>query len=74
MSRAMNLQLSGPDVRARCDECGVSINAIEPLKSGGTHLVCTTGQGADEMRLRLKEYIIRGPVRRFAFFRAGDPR
>jgi hypothetical protein len=70
MGRAINLQLSEPDVRARCNESGVSISAIEPLQSGGTHLVCTTGQGADEMRLRLMDHIIHGAVRRFPFYRA----
>jgi len=70
MSRALNIQLSEADVRARCHESGVSISAIEPLQSGGTHLVCTTGDGADEMRLRLGDHVIHGAVRRFPFFRA----
>lgn len=69
----MNLDLSEADVRARCNESGVSISAIEALPSGGTHLVCTTGEGADEMRLRLGGHLIEGVVRRFPFYRARGP-
>ncbi len=70
MSRAINLKLPEANVRKRCDESGVSISAIEPLPSGGTHLVCTTSEGAEEMRLRLMDHIIEGIVPRFAFYRA----
>src|SRR3546814_19349598 len=42
VSRAVNLALPEADVQARCAESGVSISSIEPLKSGGTHLVCVT--------------------------------
>ena len=49
-------------------KAGVKISAIEVLPSGGTHLVCLTGEGADEMRLRLKANIIPGKVKRFAFY------
>jgi hypothetical protein len=73
VSRAVNLSLSQTDVRARCTESGVSISAIEPLKSGGTHLVCTTREGADEIRLRLQDHIIPGVVRRFPFYGARGP-
>ena len=73
MSRAMNLQLPEANVRERCFESGVSISAIEPLPSGGTHLVCTTIEGADEMRLRLCNYLILGRIRRFPFYRAHGP-
>ena len=70
MSRAMNLQLPEENVRERCKKSGVSISAIEVLPSGGTRLVCTTGEGADEMRLKLKGHIIQGAVQRFRFYRA----
>lgn len=73
MSRAVNLDLSEVEVRARCHESGVSISAIEPLKSGGTHLVCTTTDGADEMRLRFTDHVIRGAVRRFPFYGSRGP-
>lgn len=69
MSRAINLAMPEADVKARCVESGISISAIEPLQSGGTHLVCTTSAGADEVRLRLGNHIIEGAVRRFPFYR-----
>jgi len=69
MSRAMNLRMSETEVRARCNESGVSISAIEALKSGGTHLVCTTSEGADEIRLRLMNHLIHGAVERIRFYR-----
>jgi len=69
MSRAINLAMHEADVKVRCAESGVSISAIEPLLSGGTHLVCMTSAGADEVRLRLGNYIIKGPVSRVPFFR-----
>ena len=73
MSRAINLALAEADVKARCAESGVSISAIEPLQSGGTHLVCTTSAGADEIRLRFQDHIIQGTVRRFPFYGARGP-
>jgi hypothetical protein len=73
VSRAMNLSLPEANVRQRCNESGVSISAIEPLPSGGTHLVCTTREGADEMRLRLGDHLVAGAVKRFPFYRARGP-
>lgn len=73
MSRAINLRMAEADVRERCHESGVSISAIEPLKSGGTHLVCKTSAGADEIRLRLMNHIIHGAVQRYRFYRPGVP-
>lgn len=69
----MNLELPEANVRERCHESGVSISAIEPLPSGGTHLVCTTSEGADEMRLRLSDHLIEGRGLRFPFYRARGP-
>jgi hypothetical protein len=73
MSRAINLAMPETDVKAWCAENGVSISAIEPLQSGGTHLVCTTSAGADEIRLRLQDHIIKGTVRRFRFYGVRGP-
>ena len=67
MSRAINLSMPEAGVIASCTKAGVSISAIEILPSGGTHLVCTTGEGAAEMRTRLKAHLIPGRVKRFAF-------
>jgi hypothetical protein len=68
MSRAMNLKLPEAAVRERCQKSGVSISAIEVLPSGGTHLVCLTSEGADEMRHSFRNDIISGRVNRYAFY------
>ena len=70
MSRAMNLALPLAEVTAACLDAGVDISAIEILPSGGTHLVCKCGIGAEEMRTRLKRHVITGRVTRFAFYSA----
>lgn len=67
MSRAINLSMPEAGVVASCLKAGVSISAIEVLPSGGTHLVCTTGDGAETMRVKLKAHLIEGRVKRFAF-------
>jgi hypothetical protein len=67
MSRAMNLNLAEADVIAGCEEAGVEISAIETLPGGGTHLVTVTGDGAAVMRRALRDHVIDGRVKRFAF-------
>jgi len=69
MSRAINLALPMAEVRNLCARRGVSVSAIEPLPKGGTHLVCTTGDGADEIRLTLSDHLISRRVSRFPFYR-----
>lgn len=73
MSRAINLRLPEAEVLAHCTQSGISVSAMEPLPSGGTHLVCTTGEGADEIRLRFVNYVIPGIVKRFPFYRGRGP-
>ena len=73
MSRAMNLSLPEAEVMAMCTKFKVAVSAIETLPSGGTHLVCTRGEGADEMRKRLKAHLDEGVVKRFPFYRARGP-
>ena len=68
MSRAMNLKLAEKDVVDKCKSAGVIISAIEPLPSGGTHLVCLTSEGAVLARTKFKSQIIEGRVKRFPFF------
>lgn len=74
MSRAMNLNMSETQVTARClkADVSISISAIEPLPTGGTHLVCTTAAGAEEMRHLLKKHVIAQKVERFDFFRVPE--
>ena len=68
MSRAMNINLPEPEVRAACDNAAIAISAIEVLPSGGTHLVCKTIEGADDARKKFKKNLIEGRVKRFAFY------
>lgn len=70
MSRAINLTLTEAEVLDKCRAAGVGVSVTEELPSGGTHLVCTTGEGAEEMRLKFKNQIITGPVKRLPFYRA----
>jgi len=73
MNRAMNLQLPEDQVRSHCEAGDISISAIEPLPGGGTHLVCTTRKGADQIRERLGDDLIHGIVKRFPFYRGRGP-
>ncbi len=74
MSRAMNLRLPEAKVRTSCDKAGVSISAIETLPSGGTRLVCTREEGADDMRVIFRTQIIEGNVPRYTFQRSQNSR
>lgn len=73
MSRAMNLTLPEAEVQASCEASGVRISDIESLPTGGTHLVCVTSEGAEEMRQKLGGFLITKTVRRFPFYRARSP-
>lgn len=68
MSRAMNLKLTEAEVLSKCQRAGVSISAIETLPSGGTHLVCLTSEGAEQMRGEFKNNVLVGRVKRFPFY------
>lgn len=70
VSRAMNIGLPEAQIAALCEKVGVRISDIETLPSGGTHLVCITSEGAEEIRRRLKGHLIEGPVKRFPFYHA----
>lgn len=73
MSRAVNIKMPEEQVLARCRKAGISVSASEPLLDGGTHLVCTTSQGADELRLQFQNHIIPGAVRRYPFYHTQAP-
>ena len=72
MSRATNFSLTQAEVVARCGMLAIAISAVEPLPAGGTHLVCITSEGADELRRSLKDHIIAGKVKRFPFMRSAS--
>ena len=73
MSRLLNIDLPQADVERQCTEHHVSISAIEPLPSGGTHLVCVRPEGAEKMRQVFAEKLIAGIVRRYPFYHARRP-
>lgn len=73
MSRAIDLKLAEAEVRTWCTKHNIATSVIEPLPSGGTHLVCITGAGAEEVRLRLGKQIMPETERRFRFYRARAP-
>ena len=64
----MNLTLAPEEVTAKCLAAGVEISAIEPLPTGGTHLVCVTGDGAATMLRKFKGSLVTGRVPRFPFY------
>ncbi len=74
ITRAMNLALSEDEVLTQCKKKAFRISSIEPLMSGGTHLVCITIEDADDARRFFAKALIEGPVRRFAFQRNDQSR
>jgi hypothetical protein len=73
MSRAMNVSLPEEDVLAKCRDARVSVSTSEPLPDGGTHLVTTTGEGAETMRVKFRKNLMTGTVRRLPFFSRPAP-
>jgi hypothetical protein len=68
MSRAIDLTLTEEEVTRLCEAAGVAISAIEPLVRSGTHLVCSTSDGAAKMRRLHGALILQGPQKRSPFF------
>jgi hypothetical protein len=64
VSRVVHLNLDEGVVVIRCMSENVGVSAIERLSSGGVRLVCTSSEGADRMRHKLKAYVIAGTVTR----------
>ena len=48
---------------------GVSVRTIEPLPEGEIHVLCATGDGADEIRLTLASHIITRSAGRLPLYR-----
>jgi hypothetical protein len=68
MSRAIDFKASEDEVTKRCAAAEVRISAIEPLPNGGTHLVCSTIDGAEKLRRLHAKDIMTGPQKRSPFF------
>jgi len=72
MSRVLLVDLEEGEVVARCLAAKVSISAIEGLPTGGTRFVCSSSNGAEQMRKKMKRQLIAGGVSR-AVYRPGMP-
>lgn len=64
MTRAINLLLGEAEVLARCATDRVGVSAVERLPQGGVRLVCMSTLGANVVRRKLKQYLIKGEVTR----------
>ena len=64
MNRVVNLSLDEGAVVIRCMSEKVGVSAIERLPGGGVRLVCTSSDGAERIRRKLKTYLIDGAVER----------
>ena len=71
MSRAINLNLSEELVRQACETVGAEISVLEKLEPSGIRLVCTSAEGANAVRHKLRTKVIDGPVRRSRIFAGG---
>jgi hypothetical protein len=54
-------------VLKQCAAMSVEISAIEAIPAGGTRLVCSSSEGAETVRTRLRTKLIKGDVQRTAF-------
>ncbi len=70
ITRALNLSIDEGEAAKRCKANALRISSIEPLKSGGTHLVFVTIEDADKARILFKASMATGPVVRFPFMGA----
>ena len=63
----MNVSLDEQQVQSLCQANSLRISAIEPLASGGTHVVLVTIEDADQARYVMRKAIITGRVKRTSF-------
>ena len=64
MSRVLNLSLDEGVVVIRCLSEKVDVSAIERLPGGGVRLVCSSQDGAELLRRKLRRYLIDGDIKR----------
>ncbi len=60
LSRAINVNLSEPQVLATCEKHSASVSAIEPIASGGTRVVLKNIIDADRMRFVFGKKVMQG--------------
>jgi hypothetical protein len=73
MSRAININVSPEAVKTLCDKHSIAISTLEPLQSGGVRIVLLNSDGAEELRRRMKDKILTGPVTRSGLYLARKP-
>jgi hypothetical protein len=73
MSRAINVSVAPDVVQALCTRHKVSISTLEALPAGGSRVVLVTTDGADVVRLKMKDKILSGTVVRSGQFHARAP-
>lgn len=67
MTRAFNLAMTEDEVVKHCQDKKIAISAIEALPGGGVRLVCSSTDGAQKIRTKLRRQLIQGNVRRELF-------
>lgn len=67
MSRVVHLRLDEGAVVTRCLSEKVGVSAIERLPAGGVRLVCMSNDGAELVRRKLKQHLIKGEVERLPY-------
>ena len=64
MTRAINLSMGEADIIKHCNDKGIGISALETLPQGGVRLVCSSVNGAEQVRSKLRRQVIAGdPLR-----------
>jgi hypothetical protein len=64
MSRAVFLNMSEGSIILHCESQNIGISAISTLPTGGTRLVCMSVHGAEQIRRKLKDRLMKGDVAR----------
>lgn len=73
-TRALNISVEETAAIKQCEAKSLRISSIEPLKSGGTHVVFVTIEDADKARILFKSAMLTGRVVRFPFMGASSRR
>lgn len=67
MSRAVNLAVAEDALVKHCDSQGIAISVIEALPGGGVRLVCSSMDGAEQIRSKFKRQVMDADTRRAEF-------
>jgi hypothetical protein len=63
-ARVLFVSLDEGEVVARCGAAKVAISTIEDLPLGGVRFVCTSVEGAERMKKKLKSHLLPDTVAR----------